>query len=183
MQDPQHQSVAALPRFNEQRITPALKPQPLSKKLRVALGGSQSSPDGGRCGAGSARCTRPGFWGKENIPAMATENQQRRVRLTCKCGTAYTLNTVHDLKSQCANKRCRATFDMNGEGLWRYQESLIALMGALGLGREYAQELDFATRMSKKFASPYTIDVIEVPLEKPPDRHDARNLPRTGDLR
>jgi len=115
-------------------------------------------------------------------PNMATENRQKRVRLTCKCGTPYTLNTIHDLRSQCANERCRATLDMSDDGLWKYQESLIALMGALGLGRDYSRELDFAQRMSRKFASPYTINVIEVLAQKPRDRHDTRTLPRTGHL-
>ena len=107
---------------------------------------------------------------------MATE---KRVQLTCKCGASFTLNTIHDLKSQCTNERCRATLDMSSEGLWKYQESLIALMGALGLGRDYIRELDFARRMSKKFASPHTVRVIEAPPEKPLGRHDARTLPRT----
>jgi hypothetical protein len=109
---------------------------------------------------------------------MATE-KQKRVCLTCKCGTPYTLNTIHDLRSRCVNERCRATLNMSTDGLWKYQESLIALMAALGLGRDYVRQLDFARRMSKKFASPYTINVIEVPLEKPPDHHDARALQRT----
>jgi hypothetical protein len=52
---------------------------------------------------------------------------------------------------------------MGAEQLWKYQESLITLMGALGLGRDYRKELDFARRISRKFASPYTIDVIEIP--------------------
>ena len=113
---------------------------------------------------------------------MATENRQRRVRLTCKCGTPYTLNTIHDLKSQCTNERCRATLDMSDEGLWKYQESIIALMGALGLGRGYSRELDFAERMSRKLASPYTITIAEVPQEKPLDRHDAGTSLRTRHL-
>jgi len=83
------------------------------------------------------------------------------VGLTCKCGTSYTLNTIHDLRSRCTS--CRATLNMSTEALWKYQESIIALMGALGLGRDYIRELDFARRMSKKFASPYTIDIIQVP--------------------
>ena len=115
-------------------------------------------------------------------PNMATENQQKRVRLTCKCGTPYTLNTIHDLQNRCSNERCRATLDMSDDGLWKYQESLIALMGALGLGRDYSRELDFAERMSRKFASPYTITIVEVPQEKPLDRHDARTLLRTRHL-
>jgi len=58
---------------------------------------------------------------------------------------------------------CRATLKMSEEGLWKYQESLIALMRALGLGREYWKELDFARRMSKNFASPYAIEIVEIP--------------------
>jgi len=107
---------------------------------------------------------------------MATE---KRVQLTCKCSASFTLNTIHDLKSQCANEHCRATLNMGDEGLWKYQESIRALMAALGLRRDYARELDFARRMSEKFASPYTIDVIEVLLENPPDRHNGRTLPRS----
>jgi len=92
--------------------------------------------------------------------------QNKRVSLTCKCGTQYTLQTIHDLRSRSLNERCRANLNMNTVALWNYQESLIAVMAALGLGRDYARELDFARRMSKKFASPYTINIIEVPLEK-----------------
>jgi len=91
------------------------------------------------------------------------EKKEKRVRLICKCGVPYTLNTIYDLRSRCSNERCRATLNMSDEGLWKYQESLITLMGALGLGRDHWNELNFARRMSKKFASPYTIDIIEVP--------------------
>ena len=94
---------------------------------------------------------------------MATEKSQKRVGLTCKCGASYTINTIHDLPNRCINNRCRATLDMSDMNLWKYQESLITLMGALGLGRDHWNELNFARRMSKKFASPYTIDIIEVP--------------------
>jgi len=92
--------------------------------------------------------------------------QDKRVSLTYQCGVSYTLQTIHDLRSRCLNERCRATLNMNTEALWKYQESLIAVMAALGLGRDYARELDFARRMSKKFASPYTINIIKVPLEE-----------------
>jgi hypothetical protein len=85
--------------------------------------------------------------------------EQKWVRLTCRCGRLYTLNTIHDLKSQCTNELCRAPLDMSSEGLWKYQQSLLALMAALGFGGNYTRELDFARRMSAKFASPYTIDV------------------------
>ena len=64
------------------------------------------------------------------------------------------------------------TLNIGTEALWKYQESLIALMGALGLGRNYVRELDFARRMSEKFASPCTISVIEVPQEEPRDSKD-----------
>jgi len=67
---------------------------------------------------------------------------------------------------------------MNTVALWKYQESLLTLMGALGPNRAYLKELDFARRMSKKFGSPYTINIIEVPLEKPPDRRGIGILPR-----
>ena len=79
--------------------------------------------------------------------------QNKRVSLTCKCGTQYTLNTIHDLWSRCINERCRATLNMDPEALWKYQESIIVLMAALELERDYARELDFAERMSRKFAS------------------------------
>jgi len=99
-------------------------------------------------------------------PNMVTENRQKRARLTCKCGTSYILQTIHDFPSTCTNERCRADLDMSDEGLWKYQESILALMGALGLRRAYVRELDFAERMSQKFASPYTISVIEVLVKK-----------------
>ena len=97
---------------------------------------------------------------------MATE---KRVQLTCKCGTPHTLNMIHDFPARCANERCRATLEMSDEGLWKYQESLIALMRTLGLRRDYLRELEFARKMSRKYAPHYTINVIEVQLEKPPD--------------
>ena len=53
--------------------------------------------------------------------------------------------------------------DMKEEAHWKYQESLIALMRALGLGHDYGKELDFARRISKKFASPYAIEIVEIP--------------------
>ena len=93
---------------------------------------------------------------------MATRKSQKRVGLTCCCGVSYTLNTIHDLPNRCTNKRCGATLDMSAENLWKYQESLMTLMGAIGLGRDYRRELDFAKRISKKVASPYTIDIIEI---------------------
>ena len=52
---------------------------------------------------------------------------------------------------------------MSTDQLWKYQESIIALMGALGLGRDYQKELGQARRVSKKLASPYTIDIFEIP--------------------
>jgi len=88
---------------------------------------------------------------------------QKRIRLTCKCGVPYILHTISDFQSQCTNERCRATLDMSDEGLWKYQESLIAVMAALGLGRDYSKELGNARRMSKKFASPYAIEIVETP--------------------
>jgi len=48
---------------------------------------------------------------------MATETGQKRVGLTCKCGTSYTLNTIQDLPNRCINNRCRATLDMSDEPL------------------------------------------------------------------
>ena len=64
------------------------------------------------------------------------------------------------------------TLNIGTEALWKYQESLIALMGALGLGRNYVRELDFARRMSEKFVCPYTVSVIEVPQEESRDTKD-----------
>jgi hypothetical protein len=94
---------------------------------------------------------------------LATEKRQKRVRLTCKCGVSYTLNTLNDFRSRCINERCRTTMHMSPEHLWKYQESITALMGTLGLGRDYGKELGDARTLSKKFASPYTIDIIEIP--------------------
>jgi len=91
---------------------------------------------------------------------VGTEIKQKRVRLTCKCGTWYTLNTIHDLRSQCRNQRCRATLNLGPDDLWKYQESLMALMEALGLGGEYGRQLDFARKLSKKFESPYVISIV-----------------------
>ena len=93
---------------------------------------------------------------------MATVKSQKRVGLTCKCGASYILNTIHDLPSRCTNGRCCATLDTGAESLWKYHESIITLMRTLGLGRDYWNELDFAKRMSRKVASPYTIEIVEV---------------------
>jgi hypothetical protein len=95
--------------------------------------------------------------------SMATENRQKRVRLTCECGMSYSLNTIHDLRRRCANGRCHATLNINEMQLWKYKESIIALMETLGLRRDYVKQLNFAKRMSKKFLSPYTIDIVEIP--------------------
>jgi len=94
---------------------------------------------------------------------MEKGKRQKRVGLTCKCGTSYTLHTIHDLRSRCINESCRATLNMSTDQLWNYQESIIALMGALGLGRDYQKELGQARRVSKRLASPYAIDIVEVP--------------------
>jgi hypothetical protein len=53
--------------------------------------------------------------------------------------------------------------NISADELWKYQESLIALMGAIGLGQNYKKELDTARRVSEKLASPYTIEVVEIP--------------------
>jgi len=89
--------------------------------------------------------------------------RDRRIRLTCKCGATHTLNNIKDLRSRCANERCRATLSMAQEELWEYQESIAALMAAMGLGRDYARELGNARSVSIKLSSPYTIDIVEVP--------------------
>jgi len=52
---------------------------------------------------------------------------------------------------------------MAQEELWEYQESIAALMAAMGLGRDYARELGTARSVSIKLSSPYTIDIVEVP--------------------
>jgi hypothetical protein len=96
---------------------------------------------------------------------METWKKQKRVKLTCKCGASYILNTIQDLRSRCSNTQCHATLNMGAEELWKYQESIIALLEALGLERDYGKELGFARRMSEKFRSPFTIDIIEI-------RHD-----------
>ena len=93
----------------------------------------------------------------------ATDKRQKRVSLTCKCGTSYTLNTIHDLRGRCINEGCRAALNVSADDLWKYQESLMALMEAIGLGRNYKKELDTARRVSEKLASPYTIEVLEIP--------------------
>jgi len=94
---------------------------------------------------------------------MAPGRRQKRVGLTCKCGMSYTLNTIHDLRSRCVNETCRAALNMSSDELWRYQDSIIALMGALGLGRDCRKELGQARRVSKTLASPYAVDIIEIP--------------------
>jgi len=94
---------------------------------------------------------------------MATDKRQKRVSLTCRCGTSYTLNTIHDLRGRCINESCREALSISADELWKYQESLIALLGAIGLGRNYKKELDTARRVSEKLASPYTIEVLEIP--------------------
>ncbi len=76
---------------------------------------------------------------------------------------SYTLHTIHDLRSHCINESCRATLNMSTDQLWKYQESIIALMGVLGLGRDYQRELGQARRVSKQLASPYTINIFEIP--------------------
>jgi len=94
---------------------------------------------------------------------MVTDQKQKRVSLTCQCGTSYTLNTIHDLRGRCLNERCGAALNISADELWKYQESLMALMEALGLKRDYKKELGNAKRVSEKLASPYTIEVVEVP--------------------
>lgn len=86
---------------------------------------------------------------------------QKRVSLTCKCGESYTLNTIHDFPSPC--KTCGATLDKSAENFWKLQESLLTLMRAIGLGRDYSKELGFAKRISKNVRSPYTLKIVEIP--------------------
>jgi hypothetical protein len=52
---------------------------------------------------------------------------------------------------------------MSLEELSEYQESIVALMAALGLGHAYEKELDKARKVSKKLEAPYSIDIIEIP--------------------
>jgi hypothetical protein len=40
------------------------------------------------------------------IPALL--RKQKRVRLTCRCGMPYTLNTIYDLRSRCINFKATA---------------------------------------------------------------------------
>ncbi|HXW62352.1 MAG TPA: hypothetical protein VEJ45_07125 [Candidatus Acidoferrales bacterium] len=87
----------------------------------------------------------------------------KRIRLTCRCGAAHTLTSIKDLQSRCGNQRCGATLNINQEELWEYQESLMALMAAIGLGRDFGKELVIARSVSMKLASPYAIDIIEIP--------------------
>jgi hypothetical protein len=94
---------------------------------------------------------------------MARGEGQKRVGLTCKCGMSYALHTIYDLRRRCMNPQCGSTLNMSSDELWRYQERLMALMEALGLGRDYEKELDDARKLSKKLASPYTIDIVEIP--------------------
>jgi len=53
--------------------------------------------------------------------------------------------------------------NVSADDLWKYQESLIALMEAIGFGRNYKKELDSARRVSERLASPYTIEIVEIP--------------------
>ncbi|HXW62350.1 MAG TPA: hypothetical protein VEJ45_07115 [Candidatus Acidoferrales bacterium] len=61
------------------------------------------------------------------------------------------------------NDRCRATPNLSADQLWEYQDSLIALMAALGLGRSYEKELNDARKISRRLAYPFSIDVVEIP--------------------
>jgi hypothetical protein len=76
---------------------------------------------------------------------------------------SYTLDTIYDLRSGCVNEGCRSTLNMDAEQLWNYRENIMALMEALGLGRGYRKQLANAKSVSKKLASPYTIDIMEIP--------------------
>jgi hypothetical protein len=87
----------------------------------------------------------------------------QRVRLTCKCGVPYTLNTVADLRTRCMNERCRAMMNMTISELREYQRNLKALTKALELGRDYGQALETANLASSGGKSPYTLDIVEVP--------------------
>jgi len=89
--------------------------------------------------------------------------KDQRIRLTCKCGATHRLDSINDLQPRCPNERCRATPNMAQEDLWEYQESIIALMAAMGLGRNFVKELGNARNVSRKLASPYTIDIVETP--------------------
>ena len=92
-----------------------------------------------------------------------TLRKGHRIRLTCRCGATHTLNNIKDLRSRCTNERCHAALSMAQEELWEYQESIAALMEAMGLGRDYARELGNARSVSIRLSSPYTIDIVEVP--------------------
>jgi len=89
-----------------------------------------------------------------------TGPMQKRVRLTCKCGASYMLHTILDFRDRCANEHCRAVPNVCAEDLWKYQESLIAPMAALGLSRDYEPELNAAQRISRRLASFHRIEVV-----------------------
>jgi hypothetical protein len=106
--------------------------------------------------AGCSGSTTPGAF------SALLGGMPKRVRLTCKCGTSYMLNTILDFPNRCANERCRAVphMQMSDEELWEYQESLIALMAAIGLSRDYEPELSAAQRISRRLASFHRVEIV-----------------------
>jgi hypothetical protein len=94
---------------------------------------------------------------------MAAEERRKRVRLTCKCGMPYVLNTVNDLRRRCINEQCRATLNMSHEELWEFHACLRALIKAVTLGSDHRQELKIANNVAKMFESPYTIEIVDLP--------------------
>jgi len=73
------------------------------------------------------------------------------------------LYTIHDFRNRCANQRCHAMPNLSADELWKYQESLVSLMAAMGLGRDYQTELSAVRRVSRQLASSYTIEIVEIP--------------------
>lgn len=53
-------------------------------------------------------------------------------------------------------------------------------MGTIGSGRDYKGKLDFARRIPKKVASPYSVDVVEILWFGERVCESARELVRTG---
>jgi len=109
------------------------------------------------------KATDANLSGTSGWSVMAKQEREKRVRLTCKCGMQYVLNTVNDLRRRCTNEPCRATMHMSPEEIWEYHACLRALIKALALEYDYQRELKIAHNLSVMFESPYTIDIVEIP--------------------
>jgi len=91
-------------------------------------------------------------------------NKRPKARLTCQCGVPYMLNTVADLPSRCINERCRSMLNMSFRELKEYQRSLRALIEALEGGYDYQKAVETVNRVSSGGRSPYSFDIVEVPV-------------------